>query len=431
MMFRQIRKRLTIFNSLLMACVMIILIAITYISLALAIYTEVKQEVYMNTEEEARECVILLRQKENQPNIPVVNEEEDDTDSFFYAFDTKGNLLDKHEPDIWLRQPILENIRNWRAEQGKVELFKIKQSNTKEKRYIMMCSLLLKDGDKIWGTIYVGRDISGYFRILETFLIILLLVSLGALGIISIAGYLIAGRAMVPIRNSFDRQREFVADASHELRTPLSVLMASVDVIQNDDNNRMSPFSEQVLSDMKDEIKKMSKIVGDLLTLARADAAVLKIFKEKFDIRPIAEQVMRSLQPLASKKNIRLQLICPDKCEIFADKERIRQLLLILLDNAIKYNVDGGQVEVSLSKQLVHRQEMKICVSDTGFGIDEKDKQQIFERFYRVDKVRSREMGGTGLGLAIAKWIVEAHNGTISVKSEINSGSVFTVIMPL
>jgi signal transduction histidine kinase len=235
---------------------------------------------------------------------------------------------------------------------------------------------------------------------------------------------------MEPIKQTFERQREFLADASHELRTPLSVLLSSVDAVQSDDANVMSPFAHQVLVDMKDEIKKMSKIVGDLLTLARAENSQFNLMKEQFDLGPDVRQIIRTLNPMAQAKQITLKTEIMDNLLIYADRERIAQLFLILLDNAIKYTPNGGIVELSVRLTEVDSKELRISVRDNGIGIASEEQARIFERFYRVDKTRSREMGGSGLGLAIAKWIAEIHGGSIKVNSQPGAGSEFVVSLP-
>lgn len=240
---------------------------------------------------------------------------------------------------------------------------------------------------------------------------------------------MMAGRAIVPIRKSYERQREFVADASHELRTPLSIFMASVDVMQGDKDSVMSPVVKQVISDMKDEIKKMSNIVSDMLTLARADAPI-NIIKERFNLKPVAEQAVRSLCPFAHKKNVAFSMESQDEVWIVADKERISQLLFILLDNAIKYTPAGGKVYVKIAAFESKNRGIILTIKDTGMGIPPEYQELIFERFYRVDKARSREIGGSGLGLSIAKWIVAAHEGEINVHSKVGEGSTFTVTLP-
>jgi signal transduction histidine kinase len=173
--------------------------------------------------------------------------------------------------------------------------------------------------------------------------------------------------------------------------------------------------------------------MNDLLTLARADSehASLQLVKETFDFRPHAERTLHLLGELASKKNIRMDFHSPESVIITADADKLTQLLYILLDNAIKYTPDGGEVTLSLAVEPFKQQRMlTISVKDTGIGIPPESLDRIFDRFYRVDKARSRQQGGHGLGLSIAKWIVDAHGGNIHVQSEVGKGSEFIVKIP-
>jgi signal transduction histidine kinase len=166
--------------------------------------------------------------------------------------------------------------------------------------------------------------------------------------------------------------------------------------------------------------------------LARSDSGAPDLKMESFDFRPSVEQMVRSLQPLAQSKGIVLHLQAPAQVEIFGDQERFKQLLYILLDNALKYTPGGGEVNLALSVEEKENQRfLHITVQDTGVGIPVEEQDRVFDRFYRVDKHRSRQMGGTGLGLAIAKWIVEAHHGSIKVSSRQGEGSTFTVKIPI
>ncbi|MED1854675.1 ATP-binding protein [Brevibacillus borstelensis] len=237
---------------------------------------------------------------------------------------------------------------------------------------------------------------------------------------------------MIPIRQSFQRQKEFVADASHELRTPLSILNSSLDVFEMEDGEHLSDFSKTVLVNMKDEVKRMAKMVSDLLTLARSETDRPALTVERFDLVPTIEQLVSSTGPLAQSKNISLHHHMPSILIVYGDHERIKQLLYILVDNAIKYTPPGGEVHLTVSVEAREKQTMiLIKVRDTGVGIAPEDAERIFDRFYRVEKNRSRKMGGTGLGLAIAKWIVEIHQGNIHVSSVPGQGSTFTVALPI
>jgi signal transduction histidine kinase len=184
---------------------------------------------------------------------------------------------------------------------------------------------------------------------------------------------------------------------------------------------------------MQDETKRMAGMVQHLLTLARMDSGALEIYRESFDLVPVLCATVRKGKNIAINKGIVIHTEIPVSSQlIYADKERITQLLHILLDNAVKYTPNGGEVSVGMS--VIHHKGKKlleIIVKDTGIGIPEKELPYIFERFYRVDKARSREAGGTGLGLSIARWIVEAHRGTIQVQSQPGQGSRFIVHLPI
>jgi len=171
----------------------------------------------------------------------------------------------------------------------------------------------------------------------------------------------------------------------------------------------------------------MTHLVSDLLTLARSDSNIIELKKETVDFRPHAEKTLESVRPLAVAKQISLSLEAPAKLLAVGDVQRLSQLLYILLDNAIKYTPNGGEVKLFLTGE---GGQLGIAVQDTGIGIKQDDYVHIFERFYRSDKSRSRQMGGHGLGLSIAKWIVDIHKGTIKVISEIEKGSTFIVRIP-
>ena len=211
---------------------------------------------------------------------------------------------------------------------------------------------------------------------------------------------------------------------SHELRTPLSVVMSSADLLLADPSIQ-DPFLREILSDTKDEVKKMTKLVSDLLMVARSDNNALKLKIQKLDLGELLEQNVRMMTPLAEKKGVILSGKDFRKVTISGDEQKIKQLILILVDNAVKYTEKGGHVLVKLESADENR--AVFFVQDNGIGIAPEDQEKIFDRFYRVDKARSREMGGNGLGLSIALEILRLHDGKIHVESEPNVGTKFTV----
>ena len=293
--------------------------------------------------------------------------------------------------------------------------------------HMMIASHSISYKGQYIGQIYIGKDVSFAYRLFYWVLIILIVLGIAFVGVAIIISLRMSKRAMVPIRTAFKRQREFVGDASHELRTPLSVLLSSVDAMEMTIDSQQDEIVGKLLTNMREEVKRMTHLVSDLLTLARSDSNTMELKTEVFNLKPLAEKTMESLQPLAVSKQIEFEFSAPADFNVMGDPQRLSQLIYILLDNAIKYTPAGGEVKLSLSKE---GQDVRIFVQDTGIGIKKEDCTRIFERFYRADKSRSRQIGGHGLGLSIAKWIVDTHKGTIQVTSQIGKGSIFMVKLP-
>lgn len=241
-----------------------------------------------------------------------------------------------------------------------------------------------------------------------------------------IAGFFLAGRSLVPIRRSWDKQQQFVADASHELRTPTTVIQAQTELLFRHPRHTIEQESENIANVLK-ESKRMGKLIEDLLTLARSDSDQLQIHSNTFPLGPLLEDIAQQFRYLAETKSITIRTDIQEGTVFRGDEGRIRQLIVILLDNALKYTPADGTIELHCRKSsnLVH-----LVVRDSGCGIDQEHISRIFERFYRVNISRSRTEGGTGLGLSIAKWIVEAHDGDIRVQSELAKGTTFHITLP-
>ena len=229
-------------------------------------------------------------------------------------------------------------------------------------------------------------------------------------------------------RYELDRsRREFVANVSHEMRTPLTSIKGACETILGDRD--MAPDMEQFFLHMAvDECDRMTRIVSDLLVLSRLDNKRTQWHIVTFDPDAMLKHVAEVMKVDAAAHSHTLTYK-PEKplCELTADRERIEQVIINVLSNAIKYTPDGGKIELS-ARQLDGGVEM--TVSDNGIGIPDEDIPHLFERFYRVEKSRTSETGGTGLGLAIAKEITEAHGGRITVKSKLGEGTSVTVFLP-
>jgi heavy metal sensor kinase len=226
---------------------------------------------------------------------------------------------------------------------------------------------------------------------------------------------------------SFSQIQQFSSDASHELRTPLTIMRGELELILRS-RRATSERYRTVVSSVLEETIRMTTIVDNLLTLAKADIGTSVGVMQDVWLRPIIQELQEDSEILAERKKISVTVGSLDDTLVSGDPVRLRQLFLNLIDNAIKYTPERGSVELSLIRENGYA---KVRVKDTGIGIPKSELSKIFDRFYRVDKARSRELGGSGLGLSIAKWISEIHGGTILVESEVNTGSIFTVILPL
>src|SRR5947207_2897510 len=233
---------------------------------------------------------------------------------------------------------------------------------------------------------------------------------------------------MTRLERSFAALRRFTADASHELKTPLTVLRAGVERAITTPN--LSQDTLATLEETLQEIKRMTELVDALLTLARADEGIAPLHREPVDLRGIVEEVRETGELLAEESGVRMEVATPpEPIVVSVDATRIRQLILNLLTNAVKYTPAGGSVRMQLGSA---NGRVTLSVADTGIGIAPGDLPHIFDRFWRADSARTRtsERPGAGLGLAICKWIAEAHGGRIDVVSRPGRGTTFTVTLP-
>lgn len=228
--------------------------------------------------------------------------------------------------------------------------------------------------------------------------------------------------------NEVDEQREaFVANVSHELKTPLASIKLLTENLLLQDNIEKKVYRE-FLKDINDEIDRLNNIVTELLSLVDLDKNKLKLDLQITYLNYILEKIIEQLNPLAKEKNIKLIFEERDRIQIKIDKNKIKQAVINIVHNAIKYSDEGSVVKIAL---YTDKNYATIKISDNGYGIPKESLPYIFDRFYRVDKARSRKTGGTGLGLSISKQIINMHHGTINVKSRVGRGTTFYVKIPI
>jgi len=226
------------------------------------------------------------------------------------------------------------------------------------------------------------------------------------------------------IETAYQAEKRFVTDASHELRAPLTAIQGNLDLLNRHPDMPEAERAES-LTEVTREANRLARLVADLLALARADAGIV-LNRCPLDLDAVILEAYRTARQLAHGQQFVLDPFEPAAVE--GNEDRLKQLLLILLDNALKYTPPGGRVTLGLRR---HDRDVELIVRDTGIGIPAEDLPHVFERFYRADPARSRDPGGTGLGLSIAQWIVEQHEGTITLESQPGEGTTVIVRMPM
>ncbi|WP_042352418.1 sensor histidine kinase [Bacillus massiliigorillae] len=287
-------------------------------------------------------------------------------------------------------------------------------------------SLLFKNKNETNTYTQLLINVDSENSIIRNFEKILIICSMVAVLLSITASFILSRKSMKPIVNSWNRQLVFVENASHELRTPLTIIQNKLELLLTTPNEKIVDKFDNIALSLS-ETRRLSKLTTDLLTLARADSSETQIVKEKLDLDMFIKDVCTPYIEVAELQNKHLQIDLQSNVEISADKSRIHQLIIILLDNALKYTAENDTISI---KTTAEEAKVMIQVSDTGMGISEEHRKHIFDRFYRADQARSREHGGVGLGLSIAQWIVGSHQGTIKVESTLEKGTTFTIKLP-
>jgi len=283
------------------------------------------------------------------------------------------------------------------------------------------------------GVVAVAYPVDAQVAVLRRVLLLILTVGAVALLAAALGGLFLSRRALEPARLAFARQQSFIADASHELRTPLTLLRADAEVLLRG-GDRMTPDDRALVEDIVAETVHMTALAGAMLALARLDAGRLHLERDVVDLSAIAARVGRRAAALAGERDVTVTVEDTGPLLVIGDHLLLEQTALILVDNAIKYNRAGGQVVLRVSRRAGGAGgaggEAILEVCDTGIGVTRERLPHLGERFYRVDKARTREAGGAGLGLSIAHGIARAHGGALTLSSAPGAGTVARLSMP-
>jgi signal transduction histidine kinase len=423
-MFGQARWRLTVWFAGVLALILGITGGAVFLTTRAVLFDQVDDDLRARAGREQAPLVTrILEGVRRGGNLAVAVGPAFTAGGYFYALvEEDGSIIGSTPNTDPQGLPAPEDIL---SAVGEGPSFAVTSSSEGDHLRVLMVPLETPRGRQF--VLEVGRSTEPERQALRRLLLVL--VAGGGVGMVLAlgAGFFLAGWALRPIQITMDRQRAFVADASHELRTPLAIIRANAEILKRES---AKPVQTNIASvdDVIQETDRLSSLVGRMLTLARADAGEAPTEMTAMRLSELADDTVRQMRLLAAPKQITIDLHPDGVAMVSGDELRLREMLTILLDNSIKYSDDGATVRVDVRDA---NGRVVLQVSDSGRGIPAEALPRIFDRFYRADKSRSREMGGAGLGLAIAKWIVNSHGGTISIESTLGQGTTVRVELPV
>lgn len=420
-MFDKLKKRLTLIYTGIFSLIMVFVVAVTVAIGCISVLRTEKDMLIADIYDEWREWI-------GSGELPVDPALVKKGEMMSLMYDADGNIIIDQMTDSPYAAALTAIRASWPEPENETELLYFRDKNG-TLHFFLAGGCTFWENGQIQARLYTFLNLEDYYDMAVDGMYFLFLLCAVCIMLAAGGGYYMAAKNIKPLEILFAREHEFAADASHELRTPLTVLSLGVESLQNDDESKLSGFAQEVLRDMQHETKYITRLIEALLTLARGDEENTPLTRAKVDLTEVAVKVCNKMRPLAAKKGLGLEYAAGDAPQVFilGDKNKMEQLLIIFIDNAIKYS-ESGTITVTVDADSMHA---VIKVMDEGIGISESDAQKIFERFYRVDKARSRAAGGFGLGLNIARIIVVRHGGTVSVKPRSPHGSIFTVRLPL
>lgn len=454
------------------------MLALVLIAFSVVIYTLLSRSLYERVDEGLRSVIgvatvsIMHDTEEGQTSEGASRStvaELYNPQQTLALFDESGRLLAKNDPDDEF-QPALPSLSSIPEEQALLYTESEKDGDDHHRVAVQQVSIPPANTPYI---IFVSQPLEYVEEELESLRSILYYVGPVALAMAGLGGWFLARKSLAPVvemserarwmgaanldqklpvanprdelgqlavtfnellgrlKAAFSQQRKFMADASHELRTPLSVIHTTAGVTLDRPQRDEAEYREAIKM-IEEQSQRLIRIVEDMFLLARADSGHYPLHKSKFYLDELVEETGRAASMLASSKEVAIEVVNSSESPVYSDEDLLRRMILNLLANAIKYTPRQGSVRLSLTRR---QQDYMIEVSDTGTGIPAEAQSQIFGRFYRVDKARSRaesaDGSGAGLGLAIALWIAEAHGGSLRLTRSDSGGSTFVASIPI
>ncbi|MFC7678862.1 sensor histidine kinase [Paenibacillus sp. GCM10028914] len=421
-MFKKLRNRFLIVNLVTISIIMLAAFTTIYV----ITYRDVQQEIRMDLHRSMEKYQNSFGGETGHPNSTKKNSELPRTDkkpmdsgefpqvrsiSFMLWIDQEANLIGKDsmftmEDEFY--NSALNKALSFNKDTGKFTL----------------------DGSK-WifnvqhtkdGAMLVFLDITSQQNILTNLIYTFTIVGSVMLIILYFVSQYFAGRSIIPVKEAFDKQKQFIADASHELKTPLTIINTNADVLLS--SGDIDHSQSKWLHYIKSEAERMTRLTNDLLYLTEMDDSRTSMIFSEFNLSEAVETIILTMEAVIFEKNVTLHYDIEPHLTVKGNSEQIKQVVMILLDNAVKYTNPKGSVTLSLKKQ---RSDVVLSVTNTGEGIAAEHLPRIFDRFYRTDASRARKQGGYGLGLAIAKSIIKQHKGNIYAKSVVGESTTFYV----
>ncbi|MDL2276495.1 HAMP domain-containing histidine kinase [Breznakia sp. OttesenSCG-928-G09] len=413
-MFKKLRNKFLFIN--LIAIILVLLIS--FASIFMITYKKIESDVVSQLNQ-----AMLLKddQKKNNPPTPPDNKvlgKEDVPPSTSFQIEINGS-----KKIIAIHNPHFSNINNSTYTAMIEKLSFDKESNffSLNGTYWAYRIITFKDHYQV-----AFVDISNNVSTLTSMLFAFLIVSIISIIIAIFFSKIFADRAIKPIKETFQKQKQFVSDASHELKTPLTIINTNIDLVLSNEKDQVTNQKKWLIN-IKDETSRMTKLTNNLLYLAKLDDHNIQALYHDFDFSSTLEEATLSIEGIAFEKGLEIKSNIQKNIIIHGSSEQLRQVIIILLDNAIKYSENTNKIEVLLTKQ---NKKAILEVINYGTSIDQEQQEKLFDRFYRADDSRNSQTGGHGLGLSIAKDIIQKHQGNILLNSH-NHKTTIRVHLPV
>lgn len=413
-MFKEIKRQITLFNTLILIAFLLIFILLLVFLVQWSMNRSSERGLKnfaqsLKTSEQSSSWESNSDNGDNSPNDSRYDFIIWDDDKSVVRMKVKDNDLIMQGYEILQDSSFNEDYKTFSLNNETYRVYSLKFNEDSEKKIIQ-----------------VYQDITVQQTMIRNVIYLLLFIGCAGILVLVPLSYVLAGKSLQPIKETFENQKKFIADASHELRTPLTVIQTNVEVLKLKEDEVLAD-NIRWLNNISNESETMSRLISELLAIAQADNKKIVMEKENFDLSALCAEIVDLMYDVAAEKNILLKGDIALDVEYKGDEQKIKQAIRILVDNAIKYTPEGGHVTLKLSDSL---RNVTIDVIDDGIGLSEEDQKKIFSRFYRVDDARNRKTGGYGLGLNIADMVVHQHGGKIKIDSKLNEGSTFSIILP-